>query len=89
LTGEAITQQELVDAINVVYGSDLKFESMAVEEYLGDRIAAHGEVFGTIIAGIYEGIRNGAFEVASDYLIVTGREHISAAEYINWYKLNH
>ncbi len=89
LAGETITQQELVDAINLVYGSDLKFESMSVEEYRRDRTAAHGDVFGTIISGIYEGIRKGAFEIDSDYRSVTGREHISAAEYINWYKLNH
>jgi NAD(P)H dehydrogenase (quinone) len=89
LVGEAITQQELVDAINLVYGSDLKFESMSVSAYRRDRTAAHGDEFGTIISGIYEGIRNGAFEIDSDYRSVTGREHISVAEYIKWYKLNH
>jgi NAD(P)H dehydrogenase (quinone) len=89
LVGEAITQQELVDAINRVYGSDLKFESKSVDDYRQDRITAHGEVFGTIISGIYEGIRNGAFEIESDFRKVTGRDHISVAEYINRYKLNH
>lgn len=89
LAGVAITQQELVDAINGVYGSDLRFESMGIEEYRRDRIAAHGEVFGTIISGIYEGIRNGAFEIESDFRKVTGRDHMSVAEYINRYKLNH
>ncbi len=89
LVGEPITQQELVDAINLVYGSDLKFESLPVEEYLRDRIAAHGEVFGTIIAGIYECIRNGAFDITSDYRKITGREHIPSAEYIKRFKLNH
>jgi len=89
LVGEAITQQELVDAINRVYGSDLKFESKSVDDYRRDRITAHGEVFGTIISGIYEGIRNGAFEIESDFRKVTGRDHISVAEYINRYKLNH
>ena len=47
------------------------------------------DVFGTIISGIYEGMRNGAFEVDSDYRSVTGRDHISVAEYINWFRLNH
>jgi len=45
--------------------------------------------FGTSISGIYEGIRNGAFEIDSDYRWITGREHISADKYIKWYKLNH
>ena len=89
LVGEALTQQELVDAINGAYGSDLKFESLSVEEYYRDRTRVHGEILGTIIAGIYEGIRNGAFDIDSDFRSVTGREHNSAAEYINWYKLNH
>jgi NAD(P)H dehydrogenase (quinone) len=89
LVGEALTQQELVDALNLVYGTDLKFESMSVEDYRRDRITAHGNILGTIIAGIYEGIRNGAFGIDSDYLTVTGRDHISAVEYIRWYKLNH
>ena len=89
LVGDTLTQQELVDAINLAYGSDLKYESMSVEEYRRDRTAVHGDVFGTIISGIYEGIRKGAFEIDSDYRSVTGREHISAADYINCYKLNH
>ena len=88
LVGENLTQQELVDAINLIYGSDMKYESMSVEEYRRDRIIVHGDVFGTIISGIYEGIRNGAFEIDSDYRSVTGREHISAAEYIKGYKLH-
>jgi len=32
----------------------------------------HGDVFGTIISGIYEGISSGAFEIDSDYRSVTG-----------------
>ena len=89
LVGEAITQQELADTINLVYGSDLKYEPMSVDAYRLNRIAAHGEELGSIIAGIYEGIRMGAFDINSDYRKVTGRDHISVAEYIKWYKLNH
>lgn len=89
LVGESLTQQELVDAINGVYGSDLRYEPMSVEAFQEDRIAAHGEVLGTIIAGIYEGIRMGAFDIDSNYRKVTGRDHISVAEYIKRYKLNH
>jgi NAD(P)H dehydrogenase (quinone) len=50
--------------------------------------AAHGKVFGTIISGIYEGIRNGAFDIDSDYRSVTGRDHISVVEFIKGFKLN-
>jgi NAD(P)H dehydrogenase (quinone) len=89
LVGESLTQQELVDAINGVYGSDLRYEPMSVEAFRKDRVSAHGEVFGTIIAGIYEGIRMGAFDIDSDYRKVTGRDQISAVEYMKGYKLNH
>jgi NAD(P)H dehydrogenase (quinone) len=89
LAGEAITQQELVDAINKVYGSDLVYEPMSAEAFRQDRNAAHGEFLGTIIAGIYEGISKGAFDIESDYRKVMGRDHIPVSESIGWFKLNH
>ena len=89
LVGESITQQELTDAINLAYGTELVYESMSVEEYRRNRMKAHGDFLGTIIAGIYEGIRNGAFDVGSDFRIITGRDHITVDEYIRLYRLNH
>jgi NAD(P)H dehydrogenase (quinone) len=53
-----------------------------------DRIAAHGPLLGGIIAGIYEGIEKGAFDIESDFRKVMGRDHIPVFEYISWYKLN-
>lgn len=82
LCGEPVTQQELTSVINRAYGLDLVYQSMSVKDYLRDRIAAHGESFGTIIAGIYEGIRNGAFEVESDFSTVMGRPHLTLCEMI-------
>ena len=88
LFGEIISQQQLAAAINDTYGTQLEYKAISVEQYKNDRTAAHGEVFGGIIAGIYEGIRNGAFDVTSDFKTVTGREHQSVASYLEIQKSN-
>lgn len=80
LCGPAVTQQELVKTINEVFGEKLSYESMSVEAYEQDRIKAHGEFFGSIIAGIYQGIREGAFDVPSDYKQAAGIEQLSLKE---------
>lgn len=77
LYGELLTQSQLADDINRVYGTKLVFEDMSVAEYRADRKRELGDFLGTIVAGIYEGIRNGAHEVPSHYEKVTGRPHKS------------
>ena len=81
LTGESITQQNLVDYLNKAFGCNLIYETMSVEDYKNERIAELGEFLGTIIAGIYQGIRAGAFDTPSDFKSAAGREHISWSEY--------
>jgi len=41
---------------------------------------------GTISGGIYEGIRNGAFNVKSDFEQAAGRPHKSVPEMITGFK---
>lgn len=86
LCGEPVTQQELTDAINIVYDTQLRYESMSVAEYRQDRIAAHGEFMGNIIAGIYQGIRGGAFNVDSDFEKVCGRKHLTLSKMVEQFK---
>ncbi len=86
LCGEAVSQQELIDSINQILGENLTFNSLSVDEYIKDRVNAHGEFFGKIIAGIYEGIREGAFDVPSDFEKATGRQHKTLIEMIKAYK---
>jgi len=86
LTGPSLTQQELVDFINTYFGLHLKFQDIPVEEFKQDRLAAHGEHLGTIIAGIYDSIRRGFFDVDSDFATAAGRPHLSWPEYIQQYK---
>ena len=80
--GESITQQQLVDRINQVYDISLVYEPVSVNQYKKDRIAVHGENPGGIIAGIYEGIKNGAFDMGSDFKTITGRDHQSVRDFL-------
>ncbi|MBP1841136.1 SDR family oxidoreductase [Formosa algae] len=86
LVGEAITQTQLADYINEVYGTKLTFKSVSEEDYLAERQAALGDFIGTIIAGIYQGIKNGANDVPSDYEKATGSTHTTALKMIKAYK---
>ena len=88
LVGEPITQNELAEYINQVYGTSLSFKSISVEAYKKERRAALGDFLGTIIAGIYEGIRSGANNVPSDFEKASGRPHKSTLEMIQAFKEN-
>ncbi len=81
LVGQSITQQQLTDYLNSTFGIDLVFESLSVEEYAMQRQSELGEFMGAIIAGIYSGIRNGSFDVKSDFKQAAGREHLDWNEY--------
>ncbi|MEZ6137564.1 MAG: SDR family oxidoreductase [Pirellulaceae bacterium] len=81
LHGEAITQQQLADYMNVAFGTNLKYREMTVKEYLEDRQAELGDFLGTVIAGIYEGIRNGAANQESQFAQAAGRKHQSWDDY--------
>ncbi len=81
LHGEPITQAELAAYLNQAFGTALTYRSMSVADYREERVAELGEFMGTIIAGIYEGIRNGALDNHSDFERVTGRPHQSWDEY--------
>lgn len=86
LFGEAITQQQLAECINKAYNLNLEYKSISVEEYIKERQAALNEFLGTIIGGIYEGIRNGAFNITSDFELVAGRVHKTTLEMIENFK---
>jgi NAD(P)H dehydrogenase (quinone) len=77
LVGEGITQSQLATDINQVFGTQLVFKSVSVPDYLAERKAALGDFMGTVIAGIYQGIKNGANDVSSDFEKAAGRPHLS------------
>jgi len=82
LVGEPVTQKQLAGYLNQVYGTSLVYRSASVEDYLNERKAELGEFLGTIISGIYEGIRNDADNVVSDFGLAAGRTHKPALQII-------
>ncbi|MBC8769862.1 SDR family oxidoreductase [Arenibacter sp. BSSL-BM3] len=86
LVGEAITQADLARIINQVYGTNLTYNPVSVEAYEQERKEALGDFIGTIIAGIYEGIKIGANDVSSDFEKAAGRQHKTAVEMIETIK---
>ncbi len=81
LHGEAITQYQLADYLNSAFGTDLRYTPVSVEEYRQERIAELGEFMGTVIAGIYQGIREGKADNPSHYHEAAGRNHVSWPTY--------
>ncbi|MCC9655018.1 NAD(P)H-binding protein [Rhodopirellula halodulae] len=75
LHGQAITQSQLTDYLNQTFGTDLSYRDMTVEEYRKDRTEELGDFMGTVIAGIYEGIRNGALDNESHFANAAGCSH--------------
>lgn len=82
LVGDPITQTQLANYINEVYHTNLVFNAVSVEEYAAERKKELGDFLGTVIAGIYEGIRNGANDVPSDFEKAAERKHKSTLEII-------
>lgn len=83
LHGEALTQYQLADYLNAAFGTNLHYQSMSIEAYKADRIAALGDFMGTVIAGIYEGIRAGKSDNPSHFGNAAGREHQSWQAYFS------
>jgi NAD(P)H dehydrogenase (quinone) len=81
LNGEPITQTELAGYLGSSFDAEVGYRSMSVEEYRNDRIAELGDFLGTVIAGIYQGIRNGDYDTACDFQAAAGRPHQSWTDY--------
>lgn len=86
LVGDPITQTQLANYINEVYHTNLVFNSVSIVEYAAERKKELGDFLGTVIAGIYEGIRNGANDVPSDFEKAAERPHKSVLEIIKAFK---
>jgi NAD(P)H dehydrogenase (quinone) len=81
LHGVAISQYQLADYLNGAFGTELSYTPMSVEDYRKERIAELGEFLGTVIAGIYQGIREGKADNPSHYHEAAGREHMTWSRY--------
>ncbi|WP_055444825.1 SDR family oxidoreductase [Lacinutrix himadriensis] len=86
LVGNAITQKQLAEDINTVFNTNLVFKNVSVAAYRAERTEALGDFMGTVIAGIYEGIKEGANDVSSDFETAAGRPHLSTIEMMKVFK---
>ncbi|NND09068.1 MAG: NAD(P)H-binding protein [Saprospiraceae bacterium] len=75
LVGEGISQAHLAELINKVYHTQLVYRPVSVESFERERKEVLGDFIGTVIAGIYEGISIGAFDVESHFNNAAGRPH--------------
>ena len=83
LCGKSITQEELTSFLNPCFNTNLHYESTSVGDYLKFQKEVNGEFLGSVIAGIYTKIRNGEFDLESDYQKAAGREHVQWKKYFN------
>ncbi|SFR49601.1 NAD(P)H-binding protein [Litoreibacter janthinus] len=81
LHGAHLSQSKLTDYMNGAFGTSLIYRPKSVEDYKADRIAELGDFIGPIIAGIYQGIRDGALDNSSDFEAAAGRAHQSWDDY--------
>ncbi|MEJ1154706.1 hypothetical protein [Microbacterium marmarense] len=81
IDGPTLSQSELAKYIGALVGVTLTYRPMSDADYLVDRTSELGDFFGPVIAGIYQGIREGANDTTSDFAAVVGRPHTSWDEY--------
>ncbi|MEM9675991.1 MAG: SDR family oxidoreductase [Bacteroidota bacterium] len=88
LLGEPITQTRLAELINQVFSTSLSYNPVSVEAYEKERKDELGDFLGTVIAGIYDGIKQGANDVPSQFEQAAGRPHQSVIEMMQAFKKN-
>lgn len=86
LVGEPITQLQLAELINQVFNTELTYNYVSVDEYEDERKKELGDFIGTVIAGIYNGIKIGVNDASSDFEKATGRPHKSTIELMETFK---
>lgn len=69
--------------MNNAFGTALKYEAMTPEAYITYQKELNGDFLGSVIAGIYTKIKNGEFNIQSDFTEAAGRLHIGWDDYFN------
>lgn len=82
LVGECHTQQELVDAVNEVCGTNVRYDAISDDENFAKLEPARGELVARMLTGCYQCIREGAYDVPSDFEAATGRQTKSVGQQI-------
>lgn len=82
LVGECHSQAELVQMVNEVYGLKVRYEAISDEECFAKLEPLRGEIVANMLTGCYQCIRNGAYNVKSDFAAATGRPAKSITQQI-------
>jgi NAD(P)H dehydrogenase (quinone) len=82
LVGECHTQAELVQMVNEVYRLNVSYEPITDEECFAKLEPLRGEIVANMLTGCYQCIRNGAYDVKSDFETATGRPAKSITQQI-------
>lgn len=81
LHGEALTQYQLAEYMGRTFGVELSYQAVDFDTFRENCISRLGEFIGTVIAGIYQGIRDGKSNNPSHYQQAAGRARQSWDEY--------
>jgi NAD(P)H dehydrogenase (quinone) len=78
LVGETLTQAKLVDLVNQVFGLKVQYETISDEENIAvlmqdPKIAKRGKNVAKMLTGCFQAVREGAFDVESDFERAAGR----------------
>lgn len=78
LAGDPVTQAEIVAGVNQVFGFNVRYEPISLEQNIArfmadEKIAARGRAVAEMLSGCFQCISKGAFEVPSDYAAATGQ----------------
>jgi NAD(P)H dehydrogenase (quinone) len=71
VVGDAYTQSELVEMVNAQAGISVRYEMSSDEECLAKLAPQRGREVAAMLTGCYQAIRNGAFDVESDFEMIT------------------
>ena len=78
LVGDSLSQAQLVDLANQVYGMNVRYQTISDEENVAElmkdpKIEARGEHVARMLTGCFQAVRCGAFDVDSDFARAAGR----------------
>ena len=82
LVGDCQTQAELVAMVNEVYGTHVSYEAFSDEECFARLEPIRGKIVANMLTGCYQCIRNGAYDVPSNFEAATGRPAKSVKQQI-------
>jgi NAD(P)H dehydrogenase (quinone) len=72
LVGDAYTQAELVDMVNIQAGITVRYEMSSDADCLAKLEPKRGKEVAAMLTGCYQAIRNDAFDVPSDFEMIAG-----------------